>query len=41
MTPTPPLERLVRLLGSRATEATHPALPGVVVQGALDAAISG
>ena len=39
MTPTPPLERLV---GSWATEATHPALPGVVVHlPALDAAISG
>jgi hypothetical protein len=30
MTPTPPLERLV---GTWATEATHPALPGVVVHG--------
>ena len=30
MTPTRPLERLV---GTWATEATHPALPGVVVHG--------
>ena len=30
------LERLGRLVGTWATEATHPALPGVVVHGTVD-----
>ena len=33
MTPTTPLGRLGRLVGTWATEATHPALPDVVVHG--------
>jgi hypothetical protein len=33
MTSPPPLVRLGRLVGTWATEATHPALPGVVVHG--------
>jgi hypothetical protein len=33
MTATPPLERLDRLVGTWTTDATHPALPGVVVHG--------
>jgi hypothetical protein len=33
MTPTPPLERLDRLVGTWITAANHPALPGVVVHG--------
>src|SRR5262245_54668857 len=33
MTTEPPLEPLNRLVGTWTTEATHPALPGVVVHG--------
>jgi hypothetical protein len=33
MTTTPELEPLDRLVGNWVTEATHPALPGVVVHG--------
>jgi hypothetical protein len=33
MTDMPPLEQLSRLVGTWTTEATHPALPGVVVHG--------
>jgi hypothetical protein len=33
MTSTPPLEQLGRLVGTWTTDATHPALPGVVVHG--------
>ena len=31
-----PLARLDRLVGSWITEATHPAMPGVVVHGTVD-----
>jgi hypothetical protein len=33
MTATPPLGRLAQLVGTWTTDATHPALPGVVVHG--------
>lgn len=34
--PDPALKRLGRLVGSWTTEATHPALPGVVVRGSAE-----
>src|SRR6266545_1641595 len=36
MATNPELERLGRLVGAWATEATHPAVPGVVVHGTVD-----
>jgi len=35
MTTSPQLQRLERLVGTWTTEATHPALPGVVVHGTV------
>lgn len=37
MTSEPSLKLLNRLVGSWTTEATHPALPGIVVRGTVDA----
>jgi hypothetical protein len=36
MTTNPELDRLGRLVGGWTTEATHPAMPGVVVHGTVD-----
>jgi hypothetical protein len=36
MTTNPELEHLARLVGAWTTEATHPAVPGIVVRGTAD-----